>query len=71
MASARLGGDNYLIPRDQSFPIRLAALDAFHCCVDGSAAPSVRNQLQPISPTASTCCSPYLMLYPGRLRVLC
>ena len=47
MASARLGGDNYLIPRDQSFPIRLAALDAFHCCVDGSAAPSVRNQLQP------------------------
>ena len=47
MASARLGGDNYLIPPDQSFPIRLAALDAFHCCVDGSAAPSVRNQLQP------------------------
>ena len=47
MASARLGGDNYLIPQDQSVPTRLAALDAFHCCVDGSAAPSVRNQLQP------------------------
>jgi len=46
-ASARPEVDTYLIPRDQSFPIRLAALDAFHCCVDGSAAPSVRNQLQP------------------------
>ena len=47
MASARLGGDNYLIPQDQSVPIRLAALDAFHCCVAGSAVPTKRYQLRP------------------------
>ena len=47
MASARLGGDNYLIPQDQSVPIRLAALDAFHRCVDGSAVPTKRYPLRP------------------------
>ena len=47
MASARLGGDTYLIPQDQSVPIRLAALDAFHRCVDGSAVPTKRYPLRP------------------------
>ena len=47
MASARLGGDTYLIPQDQSVPIRLAALDAFHCCVAGSAVPTKRYPLRP------------------------
>ena len=47
VASARLGGDNYLIPQDQSVPIRLAALDVFHCCVDGSSVPAKRHQLRP------------------------
>ncbi|MAW91646.1 MAG: DUF2285 domain-containing protein [Altererythrobacter sp.] len=47
VASARLGGDNYLIPQDQWVPIRLAAIDAFHCCVAGSAVPSKRYQLRP------------------------
>lgn len=46
-ASARLEVDTYLIPRDQSFPIRLAALDAFHCCVSGSAVRTARRQLLP------------------------
>ena len=47
MASARPGGDNYLIPQDQSVPIRLAALDAFHRCVTSSAVPAKRHQLRP------------------------
>ena len=47
MASARPGGDNYLIPQDQSVPIRLAALDAFHRCVAGSAVPTKRYPLRP------------------------
>ena len=66
-----VGWRQYPIPQDQWVPIRLAAIDAFHCCVAGSAVPSKRYQLRltAYQSIASACCLPYSILWAECLRV--
>ena len=47
IASSQQSIGGYLVPRDGSLPIRLAALEAFHACVGGKIATAARHRLLP------------------------